>query len=82
MKFAIATIVASLALATLGFAAPAPNAAAAGGVEQRSPNPEVDWKTKLGWYGKITPVEEVGETVSVSPHGEPWRGRQICWRED
>ncbi|KAF8448467.1 hypothetical protein BGX38DRAFT_586744 [Terfezia claveryi] len=25
---------------------------------------QLDWKTKLGWDGKITPIEEIGEIVS------------------
>ena len=66
MKFAITATIASLALANLGFAAPAASTPAADSLGQRSPSPEVDWKTKLGWDGKVTPIEEIGEIVSVS----------------
>jgi len=66
MKFAITATIACLALANLGFAAPAASPVAADGIDQRSPNPEVDWKTKLGWDGKVTPIEKIGEIVSVS----------------
>lgn len=76
MKFAITTIIASLALANLGFAAPAASPASAESLGQRSPNPEVDWKTKLGWDGTITPIEKIGEIVSVScfapTRSRPW----------
>ncbi|RPB24389.1 hypothetical protein L211DRAFT_867760 [Terfezia boudieri ATCC MYA-4762] len=66
MKFSITATIAALVLAQLGFAAPVASPAAADGLEQRTPNPEEDWKTKLGWDGKITPIEEIGEIVSVS----------------
>lgn len=74
MKFTITTTIAFLTLAKLGLAAPWPPAspvaiaADADGlaIGQRSPNPEVDWKTKLGWDGKVTPIKNVGEIISVS----------------
>jgi len=63
MKLAITAIIASVALASLGFAAPAAGPAAADHLVQRSPNPEVDWKTKLGWDGIVTPCDKIGETI-------------------
>ena len=68
MKFAITATIATLFLANLGFAAPAASPDVES-LEQRSP--DEDWKTKLGWDGKVTPIEELGEVVSVSSYGGP-----------
>lgn len=58
MKFAITATLLSLALANLGLAAPAAT------VDERSPNPAADdWKTKVGWDGKVTPLEHIGTIV-------------------
>ncbi|KAF8451888.1 hypothetical protein BDZ91DRAFT_750171 [Kalaharituber pfeilii] len=59
MHFPISVTIISLALASLGLAAPAASPAEVE-LGQRSPNPDVDWKTTLGWDGKVTPVEEIG----------------------
>ena len=67
MRFSIPATLFSLALATLGLAAPTnPSEADIG---QRSTDvldvdDPYDWKTKYGWDGKITPIEEIGEDVS------------------
>ena len=76
MKAAITATTATTAalfLANLGFAAPAAIPAAVDCLEQHSPNPGVDWKTNLGWVGKVTPVDGIGEVVPGSSHGGPWR---------
>jgi len=53
MKFAITATIASLALATLGFGAPAHAPAVAG---HPSPNTDDDWQRKVAWDGKTGSV--------------------------
>ncbi|KAF8461641.1 hypothetical protein BDZ91DRAFT_765624 [Kalaharituber pfeilii] len=64
MHFPLCATFISLAIASLGLAAPASNASV--GIGQRSPNPD-DWKTTLGWDGIVTPIEQIGTLV-------PWAG--------
>ena len=71
MKFAVIAIISSLALANLGFAAPAE------GLVQRDPNLVDDWKTKYGWDGEVTLLDNAGGVVSVSGHGSPRREHRV-----
>lgn len=69
MKFAVTAIISSLALANLGFAAPAE------GLVQRDDD---DWKTKYGWDGEVTLLDNVGRVVSVSGYSSSRREDRVC----
>ena len=61
MQFKISASLILAALAPLGVVAlptQADNAVSA-------PAPDQDWKTSLGWDGKVNPVEEVGHFVEA-----------------
>lgn len=64
MQFSITTTLLSLALATVGLAAPAANPSAAEVVQRDTDTKPFDWNE--GWDGKVTPIEEIGEDVTVS----------------
>ena len=72
MKFTIAATIATLALANLGFAAPAEE------LEQRTPSPAQDSTVEHGWDGKTTPYEKVGTVVPVSAHDGPEEKIMFC----
>ena len=64
MQFKISASLILAALAPLGVI-PLPTQAADNGVSAHAPE---DWKTSLGWDGKVNPVEEVGHFVEAKVH--------------